>query len=54
MAQHNVAKAKAIHQVRQAQRDASVVAMKSGTAVTQLPGFINDADKRPNAKPRGR
>ncbi|MFW4500418.1 hypothetical protein [Plasticicumulans acidivorans] len=54
MAQHNVAKAKAIHQVRQAQRDANVAAMKRGTVATQLQGFINHAYKRPNAKPRGR
>lgn len=53
MAQHNVAKAKAIHQVRQAQRDANVAAMKRGTVATQLQGFINHAYKRPNAKPRG-
>ena len=54
MAQHNVAKAKAIHQERQGRRDANVAAMKSGTVSTQLQGFINHAYKRPNAKPRGR
>ena len=54
MAQHNVAKAKAIHQVRQAQRDAQVSTMKRGTVATQLQGFINHAYKRPSAKLRGR
>ena len=54
MAQHNVAKAKAIHQERQAQRDANLSAMKRGTVATQLQGFINHAYTRPNAKPRGR
>lgn len=52
MAQHNVAKAKAIHQERQGRRDANVAAMKRGTVATQLQGFINHAYKRPNAKPR--
>ena len=54
MAQHNVAKAKTIHQERQGRRDANVAAMKRGTAAHQLQGFINHAYKRPNAKPRGR
>ncbi|MBW7930864.1 MAG: hypothetical protein H3C57_06110 [Gammaproteobacteria bacterium] len=49
MAQHNVAKAKAIHQERQGRRDANVAAMKRGTVATQLQGFVNHAYKRPNA-----
>jgi hypothetical protein len=43
MAQHNVAKAKAIHQVRQAQREANLAAMKRGTVATQLQTKINKA-----------
>ncbi len=54
MAQHNVAKAKAIHQERQTLRGVNVAAMKRGTVATQLQGFINHAYKRPNAKPHGR
>lgn len=52
MAQHNVAKAKAIHQERQALRDANVAAMKRGTVATQLQENINKAYR--GAKPRGR
>lgn len=54
MAQHNVAKAKFIHQERQGRRNASLSAMKRGTFATWLRGFTNHAHKRPNAKTRGR
>ena len=49
MAQHNVAKAKAIHQKRQAQRDANVAELTK--AAQPLRGFMPSAP-RPNAKPR--
>lgn len=49
MAQHNVAKAKAIHEQRQAQRDARVAELTK--AAQPLRGFMPPAP-RPNAKPR--
>lgn len=54
MTQHNVAKAKAIHQEHQTLRDANLSAMTHWTVAVQLQGFVNQAYKRPNAKPRGR
>lgn len=54
MAQHNLAKAKAIHLEREALRDANMSAMKHGTVAARLQSFVNHAYRRPNAKPRGR
>lgn len=48
----NVKKAKAIHEQRQAARNANVAAMKRGTVATQLQENINKAYR--GAKPRGR
>lgn len=48
----NVKKAKAIHQERQARRDAQVAAMKRGSVATGLQDTINRAYR--GGKSRGR
>ncbi len=52
MAQHSVRKAKAIHEQRQAKRDAHVSGLKRGTVATNLQGMVNKAYKQPGKRGR--